>query len=339
MSRAIVTMPHRLRGVTLVELMIALVIGLILTAGATQIFLGSKETYRTSEALSRVQENGRMALQLLAREIRQADYFGCQDNLTSVFSQLNTTAGFDPLGDGGLDVSDDTGPNDTDSITLRSVKADDDLYLTNQPSGNAETLTMNEPRAVAQGDIMIITDCRSADMFQVTNDPINNNSDQVNHNSGGSHDPGNQNVDLSRTYGPGTTALTFRQVQYDINQADGRFFLRRQVNQNTSNSSSENIIPGVVDFQLTYGVDSGGDAVVDYYVSGAGMSELDEDEIIAVRIDMVVQSEETNVTTGVGGAQEFTLADGSADGKTVTIDDGRLAQRFTGTYTIRNRVR
>lgn len=328
-----------MRGVTLVELMIALVIGLILTAGATQIFLGSKETYRTSEALSRVQENGRMALQLLAREIRQADYFGCQDNLTAVFSQLQNSGGFDPLGEGGLDVADNTGPNGTDGITLRSVTTDDDLYLINQPSGSSETLTMNEPRAVAQGDIMIITDCRSADMFQVTNDPINNNSDQVNHNSGSFGPPGNQNVNLAGNYGPGTMALRFRQVEYDVTQADGRFFLRRQVNQGTANSSSDNIIPGVVDFQLTYGVDSGGDAVVDYYVSGNGMSTADEDEIIAVRIDMIVQSEETGITTGVGGAQQFTLDDGSTGGKTVTIQDGRLAQRFTGTYTIRNRVR
>ncbi len=339
MIRSSATIARGMRGVTLVELMIALVIGLILTAGATQIFLGSKETYRTSEALSRVQENGRMALQLLAREIRQADYFGCQDNLTSVFSQLNPTAGFDPLGDGGVDVADNTGPNDTDGITLRAAKADDDLYLTNQPSGSAETLTLNEPRAVAQGDVMIITDCRQADMLQVTNDPIGNNSDQVNHNSGSFGPPGNQNVNLGGNYGPGTTALRFREVEYGIIQDNGRFFLSRAVNQDTFASTAENIIPGVVDFQLTYGVDSGGDAVVDYYVSGNGMTEADEDEIIAVRIDMIVQSEEENVTTGVGGAQQFTLDDGTAGGKTVTIQDGRLAQRFTGTYTIRNRVR
>lgn len=339
MIRSSTTISRDMRGVTLVELMIALVIGLILTAGATQIFLGSKETYRTSEALSRVQENGRMALQLLAREIRQADYFGCQDNLSSVFSQLESGADFDPLADGGIDVSDNTGPNGTDGITLRSVKADDDLYLTNQPSGSAETLTMNEPRAVAQGDIMIITDCRSADMFQVTNDPINNNSDQVNHNSGSFGPPGNQNVNLSGNYGPGTSALRFRQTEYSITQSDGRYFLSRAVNQDTFTAMTEDIIPGVVDFQLTYGVDSGGDAVVDYYVSGAGMSEADEDEIIAVRIDMIVQSEAENVTTGVGGGQQFTLDDGSQNGKTVTIEDGRLAQRFTGTYTIRNRVR
>jgi type IV pilus assembly protein PilW len=338
MIRSKATIARGMRGVTLVELMIALVIGLILTAGATQIFLGSKDTYRTSEALSRVQENGRMALQLLAREIRQADYFGCQDNLTAVFSQVNTSGSFDPLGEGGLDVSDNTGANNSDGITLRSVTTDDDLYLENQPSGAAETLTMNEPRAVAQGEIMIITDCRSADMFQVTNDPIGNNSDQVNHGSG-SGNPGNQNVDLAGSYGPGTMALRFRQVEYDVTQDGGRFFLRRQVNQGTANASADNIIPGVVDFQLTYGVDSGGDAVVDYYVSGNGMSTADEDEIIAVRIDMIVQSEETNVTTGVGGAQEFTLDDGTTDGKTVEIQDGRLAQRFTGTYTIRNRVR
>lgn len=329
---------HRQHGVTLVELMVALVIGLILTAGATQIFLGSKETYRTSEALSRVQENGRMALQLLARDIRQADYAGCQDNLTDVNNNLNSGGNYAPLADGGVDVSDNGGPNNTDGFTLRSASTNEDLYLTQQPSTTSATLQVNRQGAVPQGTIMIITDCRSADMFQVSNDPVGNSSNQINHNTGYSGPPGNAQSALSKLYPPGSMTLQFRQTRYAITQNNGRNFLTRFIDQNTAVASQEDLIPGVVDFQLTYGVDSGGDAVVDYYVSGAGMSEADEDEIIAVHIDLVVQSEATDVTTGTG-AQTFTLDDGTSDGKTVTIQDGRLAQRFAGTYTIRNRVR
>ncbi len=62
------------RGLSLVELMVALVISLFLTAGVIQLFIGSKQTYRLYDALSRIQENGRFALQAMARDIRMAGY-------------------------------------------------------------------------------------------------------------------------------------------------------------------------------------------------------------------------------------------------------------------------
>lgn len=318
--------------------MVALVIGLILTAGATQIFLGSKETYRTSEALSRVQENGRMALQLLARSIRQADYFGCQDRSVDVNDHLNNTGGYDPMANGGLDVADNTGPNSTDGLTLRSATTNNSLYLTKLPSTTSATLEVNRKKAVQQGSIMMITDCRSADLFQVSNDPVANDSNQIGHNTGYAGPPGNAEKVLQKIYTPGSMVLMFQEVRYTITQNGGRYFLTRIVNENTANEITEDLIPGIVDFQLTYGVDNSGDSVVDYYTSGAGMNAAEEDEILSVHIDLVVQSEATDVTTGTG-AQSFTLDDGSSSGKTVTIQDGRLAQRFTGTYTIRNRVR
>jgi len=327
---------HRQHGVTLIELMVALVIGLILTAGAVQIFLGSKETYRTSEALSRVQENGRMALQLLGQDIRQADYKGCQDNLTDVNNQLNDdSSDYQPLANGGVDVSDDGGPNNSDGFTLRSAGTNENLYLTQQPSDTSAGLTVNRKKAVEEGAIMIITDCRSADLFQVTNDPANGGSNQINHakSRSGSPSPGNAQQALSKEYEAGSMALQFRQFRYAITQEkkSGRNFLTRFIDEDTSASDEEDLIPGVVDFQLTYGVDNDGDAVADYYVSG---DKADEEEIVAVHVDLVVQSEATNVTTDTG-QQTFTLDDGT----TVNIQDGRLAQRFTGTYTLRNRVR
>jgi type IV pilus assembly protein PilW len=59
-------------GVGLVEIMIALVIGLVLIAGASKIFLDGKQTYRLQDAQSRLQENARFALELLTNDIRMA---------------------------------------------------------------------------------------------------------------------------------------------------------------------------------------------------------------------------------------------------------------------------
>ncbi|MES2491527.1 MAG: PilW family protein [Pseudomonadota bacterium] len=64
-------------GFSLVELMIAMVLGLLVIVGATGVFLSNKESYRTGTALSRVQEGSRIAFELISRDIRSASLTGC----------------------------------------------------------------------------------------------------------------------------------------------------------------------------------------------------------------------------------------------------------------------
>jgi prepilin-type N-terminal cleavage/methylation domain-containing protein len=61
-------------GVTLIEIMISLTIGLILIAAAGYIFSASKRAYRQNDGVSRVQENTRGALLLMNSVIRNAGY-------------------------------------------------------------------------------------------------------------------------------------------------------------------------------------------------------------------------------------------------------------------------
>lgn len=62
------------RGFTLLEVFIAIVIGLILMAGVLEIFLHSKTTYNLSSSLSQLQENGRFIENYLVRIVRLAGY-------------------------------------------------------------------------------------------------------------------------------------------------------------------------------------------------------------------------------------------------------------------------
>ncbi len=64
-------------GLSLIELMIALLIGTVLVLGLVQVFSASREAYRLSEGLARTQENGRFAMDYLQRDIRMAGHFGC----------------------------------------------------------------------------------------------------------------------------------------------------------------------------------------------------------------------------------------------------------------------
>jgi type IV pilus assembly protein PilW len=65
------------RGMSLVELMVAITLGIFLIWGVTQSFLTSKQVYRLQQGMARIQENGRLAQEFLGYDIRNAGDYGC----------------------------------------------------------------------------------------------------------------------------------------------------------------------------------------------------------------------------------------------------------------------
>ncbi|QIB66349.1 PilW family protein [Kineobactrum salinum] len=63
-------------GLSLVELLVSIVLGLMLSAGIVAVYLDSKSNYLVEEEMARIQENGRFALNLLKRELALAGFFG-----------------------------------------------------------------------------------------------------------------------------------------------------------------------------------------------------------------------------------------------------------------------
>src|SRR5512134_1730770 len=63
-------------GVSLVELMVALVLGLFLIFGAVTVYQQSRTAFRTNEAVARMQEAARLAFDVLEADIRMANYWG-----------------------------------------------------------------------------------------------------------------------------------------------------------------------------------------------------------------------------------------------------------------------
>lgn len=81
------------RGMTLVELMIALVLSLLVMGGAVSIFMGSKETFKLEEDLSRVQENFRYIADRLTKDVSVVGHSGCvlpyRDNSSTVNNRIS----------------------------------------------------------------------------------------------------------------------------------------------------------------------------------------------------------------------------------------------------------
>ncbi len=78
-------------GMTLVELMVALAIGVFLMIGAVTVFMQGRSSFRVTESVSRLQENARFALDVLEPDIRMAYYFGLTNVATNIEGRAGTT--------------------------------------------------------------------------------------------------------------------------------------------------------------------------------------------------------------------------------------------------------
>lgn len=67
------------RGFGLIEVMIALALGLILVLGVVQIFLSSKQGFVLQQSAALMQENARFILSRISRELRMVNMYGCLD--------------------------------------------------------------------------------------------------------------------------------------------------------------------------------------------------------------------------------------------------------------------
>ena len=67
-------------GVSLIELMVAMVIGLFLILGAVTVFSQSRSTYRTAESVARLQEIGRLAMDVVETDVRMANFWGMSNH-------------------------------------------------------------------------------------------------------------------------------------------------------------------------------------------------------------------------------------------------------------------
>ncbi|WP_239796127.1 PilW family protein [Candidatus Nitrotoga arctica] len=92
-------MPRHQEGFSLVELMIAITLGLIVLLAVGSIFIGSRQTYRVQEDNARLQEAGRYALEVIGRSIRQAGANAEMNfNKTATALQCNVPGVCDAIG-------------------------------------------------------------------------------------------------------------------------------------------------------------------------------------------------------------------------------------------------
>lgn len=189
---------HAQQGRTLIELMIALAIGLFITGTAIGLVLSNRQTYNTTEGLSRIQEAARTGFELLARDIRDAGLNSCGGALQFV-NVLNNPASLwwtqwngGLRGYGGSDAfagapfGSAAGQRVAGTSALQVMRTGSQPQTVSAHDTATQMLTFSPAnRALATGDLAVVCNFSQATLFQVTDA----NGTQVEHANAGS--PGN----------------------------------------------------------------------------------------------------------------------------------------------------
>lgn len=324
----------RQRGISLVELMVAMVIGLILIAGVVKIFASNKQGYRTHEAMSRIQENGRYAMEILARNVRMAGFMGC-GNLDTIepnviannppsggLSASNAVRGYEYDGSNWSPSFNGTAPTgvvaNTDVITV-DRGGDCGAYLVGNMLVDNANIQLNPDNTCnfQAGDVVIISDCASTDIFRATNVSLGASKITIAHAN--SQNTTNR---LSKAYNTDARVYKYNAYDYYIkeNAANEPALYVRE------NGTESELVEGVENLQLEYGSDTDGDRSADSYA--AADSVADWSKITSVRADITLRSLNDNVAVS---SKTY-----SYDGANIT--NKRLRKDMASTIGLRNRI-
>ncbi|MCG2580988.1 MAG: PilW family protein, partial [Marinobacter sp.] len=343
-------------GFTLVELMVSMTLGLILTAGLVQIFVSNKQSFVMSQALSNVQESGREGSMILAREIRNADYWGCITEATSVKSNLNSGGTDDVLDfSRGLEIypdadSDNAIVDGSHVIVMRGIGGGPEVTVEKVPATKAASLHVSDASLFERGDILLVSDCEHANIFQVTNANENGN-DLVVHNEGETVTPGNADNAMPKKYTDNAKVYRPSVSRYSVQaDADGRRSLVVERALIAGNGGTGNLlgtpvelVADIRDMRTQLGVDTDGDGAINNWQDPPEKDATNAADVLAqtlaVKVSLLVRSRDDNVNDD---AVQFCFPgwlDCTSDATGLqTADDSALYRVYTMTASIRNRT-
>jgi type IV pilus assembly protein PilW len=334
----------RQTGLSLIELMIAITLSMLLMAGVLQAFLTSKQTYSTNNALSRVQESGRFAIDFLTYDIRNAGYKGeCIEAPNILLDETDAAYNID-LFDLSYAVKGWENPavntpawvtaptkasGNSDIIVIKHAANASGSTASGNTLANANTINLTGASSIAEGTIIIASDPLGCDIFQNRSADNANNITRGNTGTPGNKNPGSYN--FSHTFNNSMEILTLQSATYYIgNGANGLPALRR-ISYPLGAAVREELVDGIQDMQILYGIADINKQVTSYAAANSAWVAADWAKIVSVRINLLAVSAETNVIEGANQVISFNGAD-------VTIPNRRLAKVFTTTIGIRNRL-
>lgn len=349
---------HRQSGLSLLEMMIAMGIGLVLVSTIGYAYLGARQSFRTQDALSRIQENTRYGFEFMAHDLRMVGSTdGANDGVTSILNAAlpaSVPAAFVSLrpaliGYDGSAVPAVTPPSvcvtantvacwrQGDSLTI--VYADNEAeYQVTAHDGGARQFTVTSTDGLNVGDILVAADFAHSAIFQADSIAGGN----VTYAAGGAMTPGNQAISLGTFNTDTDNAIRLHKlhaVTYYIapNPAGVSSLYRHTLGASAGNAAgtSEEVLAGVDNLALRYGVDisNPADKSIDAYWT-ASQVDAGTDGVLNMPVAVASQADRWQRVLSV----EISMAMISGTTGVSTRGDGRLRNTMTNVVALRNRL-
>lgn len=329
-------------GLTLIELMIALVLGLLVVLGVISVVTANSQAYRTNQGLSQVQEATRTGFEVLARRVREAGTTGCGNE--RIANTVNDVEAWWQVDDWESDPwpviraydGDTAGPvsfGNDDSDVGERVPGTEALLLQGLQDLGVFVVDHNAPSAqfeinaatplIDDGDILLVCDFDHAAIFQVTN--YNPNNRTVVHSTG-TGTPGNCSKGLGfptecttngTPYSYGQNSMIFRlamevwYIGFNGRPAEGGHSLFRQRLGLSGTTVVEEMVAGVTDMQLAFREEND---------TSFSATPGNWNSVNAVELTLAVASTDARVSVNAA------------------VEQGRIARDFTTVVALRNRL-
>lgn len=303
------------RGVTLVELMVAMAIGLVVILAASIAFLAGKKLFNTDADVQAVQDSLRFTRYVVQSVVRQAGYADyAPDRLADGVAVVASHA---TLGQGA-------GTEDLDLVgatnaTVKSTDSSVGVHDTDKVAQNDSLLVRFFGRSKADADTEdgTIIDCL-----------------------------GNAQKGPAATPTAADRAWSFF---YAAVGGDGVPALYCKYRTDKGDFTAEQLARGVEKFKVVYGYDADGDSVPDAWIDAKGIDakaqaigsqvNVEWRKVVAVRVGIVVRSDRENGDLKKVKGQSYTLYPLGPEFKDVSFvppDDGRFRSVATFTVMLRN---
>lgn len=336
-ARSIIRLnPFHIRGVTLIELMVALVISGILALGIVQIFATNKRAFQLNDTASGMQENGRFAYGVLMQDLRRAGHFGGNSNI----SQITGTTGI--IVPANTCPTDNTwarmvqwrtvGLNDTRTngagVAYACIPATDylrgDILALRYTAGNEITaVTM----AANANSLYLRSSLFEGRLFTGTNNA------NVANNTSGTFEKNQALIAHAYYVGPSGRNCSFNDSAGNTIPVPALF---REILDASGVPTQEEVASGIEHLQLQYGVDTNDDQNIDQYFNANNITDdlvttPNWTQVVAVRFWILARAE--CPTNGYTNTNTYTMGDLTYD---PNPDDGFKRQVYSGTVALRN---
>ena len=330
------TIRMRQFGVSLIELMVAMVIGLFLILGAVTVFSQSRNTYRTAESVARLQEIGRLAMDVVETDVRMANFWGMSNHADYIDNRT-------PIGGSPPATLDAT--QQANAAVCGTTSAPSNYFVLNLDeyvggSNNSYALTCAANNYLAGTDTLWIRRANGTQPAVLDSNRIYLQTSRIRGTLfvPACTDPTDQGC-IPADYLP--PASQSRELEAHVYYVSSRSTnrndvpsLRRKRFANASGAPGnafidEEIVPGVEDLQVRLGVDTNGDTNIDQYVNPGAVPA--NGVVVSATIWLRIRAEEPEI--GFVNDTGFQYAD---MGAVVTPDDNYRRILLTKTIHIRN---